>query len=214
MTDSFAFQMAIDIACSHSYLGWSRLQPVLRETRAAGALIDISFLPAQIAPDAPVDPEPLDAVHARVFGPGAKAQTEAMTRAAAAEGIELRYDRAQFTNTRRAHLLLARAQTQGLGEEAVTELFAAYFRFGRNVSDPSVLREIAASIGLDYGGGTTAAEEAALDKALAHTRDLGIRSLPTLITPAGGRYSGALQREQYSTLLRDSTSRSIHQSAS
>ena len=74
--------------------------------------------------------------------------------AARGEQLGFHFDmnkRARIYNTFNAHRLLHWAEIEGGGKQAALKeaLFEAYFTDGRDPSDPDVLVEVAASVGLD-----------------------------------------------------------------
>ncbi|RBO53106.1 DsbA family oxidoreductase [Rhodovulum sp. BSW8] len=119
-------------------------------------------------------------------------QTEAVRayaeidRRARETGIELNLAAiARTPNTLDAHRLIHWAGIEHRQTEVVTALFEAYFQQGRDIGDPEVLTDLAASAGLD---GTMIARLLASDADLdgvrardAHARERGVSGVPTFI---------------------------------
>ncbi|MGK5638762.1 DsbA family oxidoreductase [Streptomyces sp. URMC 126] len=192
-------RIVLDIACAWSFLGFAHYLRAVERFRAEGGVVETGFLPFQVAPDAPVEGEPLRDVHRRVFGPSAGKRTADFTELAARSGLDVRFDRAVFANTGAAHGLVARAAAQGVGERTVALLFDAYFTEGRNVADPAVLRDVAERSGVHGGPEDDAAAVAAGFRA---TAELGVRGVPLFLFPDGHTVSGAQSSDVLLAALR------------
>lgn len=186
--------IVLDVACVWSYLGYARFQRAAARHRSAGGTIEVTFRPFQIAPEAPIDGEPLAAVHKRDFGADAEHKEASMTELAAQNGLEMHFARTVFTNTFHAHRLIAQAAQQGRAEATVERLFRAYFTDGLNVADPTILTELAAELGVAWSD--TGAETVRLE--LDRVRRSGITSVPQFAVEGVHTLEGA-QPEQ--TLL-------------
>jgi 2-hydroxychromene-2-carboxylate isomerase len=134
-------EIAHDIACVWSALGYARFQRAAGEHRAGGGELDVAFRPYPGAgtPRRHVAPHPDSAAR--------------IVRAAAADGLVLDLDRIVPADTVRAHGLIALAAVHGKGEDMAAALYRAYFTDGLNVADTGVLRELASSIGVPWSGG-------------------------------------------------------------
>ncbi|KAB7839598.1 DsbA family oxidoreductase [Streptomyces mobaraensis] len=187
-------RIVLDVACAWSFLGFTHYLRAAERFRAEGGVVETEFLPFQVAPDASADGEPLREVHRRVFGPSAEERTAEFAAIAARSGLDVRFDRVVFANTRPAHDLIARATAQGAGERAVALLFDAYFTEGRNVADPAVLRDVAARSGVDAAADMVADFRA--------TAELGVRSVPLFLFEDGTTISGAQSPDAFLTAFR------------
>jgi predicted DsbA family dithiol-disulfide isomerase len=179
-----------DIACPWCWIGHERLARALAEEPEGSVVVRPRAF--ELRPETPVEgvdahelyvqkfgsPERVAQLHARVAGEGAK------------EGLELRYDRmTKLANTRIGHRLVALADRQGRGVEALRALFEANFRDGEDVGDPArAATRVAAATGLD-----TAELEAALERgegleevvgAEARAHELGIGGVPCFVVSA------------------------------
>jgi predicted DsbA family dithiol-disulfide isomerase len=128
------------------------------------------------------------------------AQMQAQMRARMqAEGLPYG-DRKMTFNSRLAQELAAWADTQPGGEAIHDALFRAYFVDARNIGDPEVLVEIAASIGLPAEQAREVIEKrthrAAVDADWNLSRRYGVTGVPTFV--AGNR--GVVGAQPYETL--------------
>ncbi|MCX4906888.1 DsbA family oxidoreductase [Streptomyces sp. NBC_00878] len=110
---------------------------------------------------------------------------------AAADGLPFRPDRARPGNTTDAHRLVHLARREGRDTETVLSLYTAYWTEGRPIADRTVLRELAADVGLDarraqevLDGDEFTAEVAEDQQRAAH---LGVMGVPALVV--GDRWS-------------------------
>jgi predicted DsbA family dithiol-disulfide isomerase len=91
----------------------------------------------------------------------------------------------RICNSRRAQELGKWAEGLGQGDEFHRAVFRAYFADGRNLSDISVLTEIAGIIGLDGRMAAQALAEgtfkAAVDRDWEYSRTCGITAVPTFM---------------------------------
>ncbi|MER5872120.1 DsbA family protein [Streptomyces sp. NPDC002044] len=188
-------EIALDLTCVHSYIGYTRFARAARRHREAGGRVDVVFLPFQVSPDAPAEGRPLSEVHLGFFGTAERAReaTASMAAVGAADGLELDFARAVHVNTFEAHRLLAAAAAQGRGEAMAERLFRAYLTDGLNIGDRAVLDGLAAETGVRPelpGAG-------ALDTELTRVRGLGIRSVPVFRFPDGTAVTGALPEDTF-----------------
>jgi len=97
--------------------------------------------------------------------------------------------RSRTYNSRRAQELGKWAESLNKGDEFHMAVFKAYFAHGRNIADISVLKEIAATIGLDPQEAEQALAERtfkeAVDRDWDYSRICGLTAVPTFL--ADGR---------------------------
>ncbi len=79
----------------------------------------------------------------------AQQMLDAMTAAAAAEGLDLHFERAVRANTVDAHQVIHLAGLRGVGDAVKERLLRAYFTEGEAVADRDTLVRLAADAGLD-----------------------------------------------------------------
>jgi predicted DsbA family dithiol-disulfide isomerase len=185
-----------DIACPWCYVGKRRLEAALARFPHPVHVVWHSF---ELDPAAPLDDgggyaQRLAAKY-RTSVERAQAMIDHMTRTAAAEGIEMRFDRVRATNTFDAHRLLHLAKHRDLGGAAKERLLRAYFTEGELISDRDTLARLGAEIGLDGDEvrGTLAGEEYAREVRADETtaQALGIRGVPFFVIDRRLGVSGA-----------------------
>ena len=133
----------------------------------------------------------IDAMHAQM-----KARMDA-------EGLP--YGKRSHTyNSRLAQELGKWADTQAGGDAIHDAFFKAYFVDAANISDPTMLLEIAASVGLSADAARTVLEERtfrdAVDEDWAKSRAYGVTGVPTFVA-AGYGVVGAQPYETLSALI-------------
>ena len=154
MTTSEARTMQIDLVadmvCPWCYVGWVRLKSALAQRPDLEA--NVVWRPFQLDPSLPES-----GVDRRAYMAGKFPDVErrhaiqaALTEAAVGDGIVLNLDRIERSpNTLAAHRLIRWAQEVSCQDPVVEGLFQAYFTDGRDIGDPEVLADIAASVGMD-----------------------------------------------------------------
>jgi predicted DsbA family dithiol-disulfide isomerase len=125
----------------------------------------------------------------------ARAMEQRVVDAAAADGLDFRFDLARPGNTVDAHRLLHLAADRGVQGELKERLLRAYFTEGRPVGDPGALVEVAAEAGLDPDEARSVLES---DKYLAEVREdqatarsFGITGVPFFVLDRAYGVSGA-----------------------
>jgi predicted DsbA family dithiol-disulfide isomerase len=184
-----------DLICPWCYIGSQRLTTALIALAAGGGLpggraVQVLWQPFELNPEMPVGGRDRREYRSAKFGSWAHSQQldADVTAAGAADGLVFRHDVMQRTpNTRAGHRLVWLAQEQGLGQQIVHRLFAAYFAEGLDVGDPEVLTCLAAEGGMDATQAREAVTgtgehgvlaEAAVAAALQRGRDLQISGVP------------------------------------
>ena len=147
-------QIWSDIACPWCWVGKRRLEAAL-----AGfphrAEVDVTWRAFELDPGAPrVQGE--DQSYAerlarkyRTSEARAEQMLDQMTATAAADGIEMRFDRIRPGNTFDAHRVLHMAAERGLGDAAKERLLRGYLGEGEAIGEREVLVRLAGEIGLD-----------------------------------------------------------------
>jgi predicted DsbA family dithiol-disulfide isomerase len=197
-----------DVICPWCYLGKRRLERALEALGLTGTL-DIRWLPFELNPDMPEAGVPRSEYRARKFGAQRSAELDARMKALGQEdGVAFAFDRMQSTpNTRRAHMLIAHATTEGRGDGIVEALFRAYFEEARDIGDPEVLAEIAAAQGLSPEAARAALGSDVLRDGVVllerRASDIGIGGVPFFILESGQAVSGAQSSKDWEILLRE-----------
>ncbi|MBB5706576.1 DsbA family oxidoreductase [Sphingopyxis panaciterrulae] len=150
-----------DVMCPWCIIGWLRFRTVM--TRFAGRLdFRVQWHPFELNPDMPPEGEDAASHVQRKYGISAE-QSRANSGKMAAVAAELgfAFNRGpgfRMRNSFDAHRLLSwagaleeaeQASATGVQTDLKLALFRAHFTDNRDVSDHSVLAEIAASVGLD-----------------------------------------------------------------
>jgi len=143
-----------DVSCPWCVIGLKSLQTALGRLGDTVSA-DIHFQPFELNPRMEAEGQDLIEHITRKYG-SSEADVVRNGQAIAARGAQLGFTfdlakRGRIYNTFNAHRLLHWAEIEGGGKQAALKeaLFTAYFSEGRNPSDPEVLVELAASVGLD-----------------------------------------------------------------
>lgn len=196
-----------DVACVHSYLGFTQLRRALGDARRDGRHIELRLHPLLVAPDAPVGRgEPLQDVHSRDLGLQWRSMESAMTCKGKAAGAPMDFKRVQFTSTIPAHVVVQQAQRQAMryGEEVLASLFGAYFVSGALISDTGWLTEHCRRHGFPEPV-FTPAEYARVTDQVDQAHQNGITTAPTLLSSEGKILTGARSQADYASFLRENT---------
>jgi len=159
-----------DYTCPWCYVGWARLEKALGR------------LPSDISVEVAAD------VWAHM--------QESLRANAGAEGLEVG-NRPKVSNTHRALLAGAWAQAEQSGAFPTfhERLFVGYFAEGRDLGDPAVVDDLAASAGIDVEAMRMAIDRGAWASTLADTtadaRAMGITGAPTFVFDRRFATSGA-----------------------
>jgi predicted DsbA family dithiol-disulfide isomerase len=195
MSDSGPVRVEVfsDYTCPWCYVGWARLEQALGRL-SEDIRVDVDWRPFEIHPEVPLSGMPVEELG---YPPDVWARMQDALRAsAAAEGLEVG-NRPKVANTHRA--LLAGAWAQAERPESFASfherLFVGYFAEGRDLGDPGVVNDLAASSGIDPGEMSEAIDGGAWDDALTRTtrdaRVMGITGTPTFVFDRRFAASGA-----------------------
>ncbi|MGW1374094.1 DsbA family oxidoreductase [Streptomyces sp. NPDC002446] len=176
-------EIVADLVCVHGYLRFTRFLRAAARYRDGGSVtggsVTTVFRPYQLRPDASAAGEPLFEEHKRDRGEEFARAVAADSSIGAADGLELNFGRAVFTNTFDAHLLLSRASAQGKGEQMAERLFRAYFTDGLHIADGDTLRRLAGEVGVVVAAGEEEGRERdRLRAELARVRRWRLPSVP------------------------------------
>lgn len=190
---SLRIDLVSDVACPWCAIGYRRLEQALE--RLDGEVeVELVWQPFELNPDMPPEGEPILEHLCRKYGQDAatieRTQGEIM---ALAEALGLNFRRARERrahNTFDAHRVLAWAAEQGRETALQLALFDAYFGEAKRPSDPAVLREQAARVGLDGDAAEAVARsERYADTVRAAERrfmEAGVTAVPGFVL--AGRY--------------------------
>jgi len=196
-----------DPVCPWCYIGKANLD------RALEAHPDhpfrIEWHPFQLNPDMPREGVDKRAYLAGKFGEAQLTQVhlrlKEMSRAA---GAEIDPDTPKrIPNTLDAHRLIHWAGLEGRQNAAVAGLFRAYWREGRDIGNPGVLADIAASAGMDRAAVVRLLDsDADADDIRARDEDArhkGVNSVPTFLIAQQYVVSGAQPPEVWGNVIRE-----------
>jgi predicted DsbA family dithiol-disulfide isomerase len=193
-----------DIACPWCWVGKRRLERALEMFPHRDA-VEVIWRAFELDPSAPREHPPSPSYVerlARKYGTstaGGQRMVDGMTKTAAADGLEMSFDRVRSGNMFDAHRVLHLAGERGK-QDAVKERFlAAYLRDGESMGDTETLVRLAAEAGLDADdvraalAGDAYAREVREDEKEA--AEIGINGVPFFVL--GGKYavSGAQPAE-------------------
>jgi predicted DsbA family dithiol-disulfide isomerase len=193
-----------DIACPWCYVGKRRFEAALAGFDHEVEVVWRSF---ELDPGAPASREESTAEHlsAKYGMPveEARARQAQLAAMAAADGLELNFDRVQPANTFDAHRLTHLANAHGLQDAMKERLQRAYLTDGELLSDHETLTRLAAEVGVPG-----AEEMLASDRYTAEVRDderlaqdIGITAVPTFVVDRRVAVAGAQQPDVLRELL-------------
>jgi predicted DsbA family dithiol-disulfide isomerase len=195
-----------DPVCPWCFIGKRRLERTLAARDDVDATLN--WRPFQLNPDMP--PEGMDQTSYLIskFGGLERALKfqDAIAETGQGERIAFNFERIRHTpNTLDAHRLIRFAGAQGLQNDVVEALFAAYFVAGENIGDHGVLVRIAHTVGLDghavaaYLAGDEDLPDVAAEDLRA--RRMSIDAVPCFIIDGQYAISGAQEPEAFYPLL-------------
>lgn len=206
MSDVIKVDIWSDVQCPWCYIGKRRFEAALEQFDGE---VEVEYRSFELAPDTPVDYSgttadylserkglPIEQVHHMLAN---------VTAIAESVGLEYHLDRAQQTNTIKAHELLHFAKSHGLQRELKERLLAAYFVESRHVGRIGDLLEIAEEVGLDpqeaeralIGGEYRAAVKADV----AQAQQYGIQGVPFFVFDGKYGISGAQEPQVFLNAL-------------
>jgi predicted DsbA family dithiol-disulfide isomerase len=198
-----------DIACPWCYVGKRRFEKAL-EMYEHRDEVTVQWRSFELDPAAPPESEGSIAEHvARKYGTtveAIRARHEQMTEAAAADGIDFRFDLTRRANSFDGHRLLHLAKAHGLQDAMKERLLRALHTEGELISDHEVLRPLGGTVGIpeDEIAGMLAsdryAEDVREDERAARAFD--ISAVPCFVVDRRRGLAGAHPPEILLKLLR------------
>ena len=195
-----------DVVCPWCVIGYSQLAKAARET---GIAIDVHWHPFELNAHMVEAGENLREHMAAKYGTtpeGSRQARARLTETAAALGFTFEYaDDSRIWNTFQAHQLIDWAEDQGKAHELKLALFAAYFTRGENVSDPEVLAQAAAQIGLDDKAARRILESGERAENVRRKQEYwtsrGVQGVPAMIFERKHAVVGARGEDGYAAVL-------------
>ena len=196
MTQTIKLDIMSDPICPWCYIGKRHLDRALAEVPDHPFVIE--WHPFQLNPDMPAEGMDRRAYLEGKFGgkEGAVRAYAPVVEHAEAAGLKIDFEGMKRTpNTLDAHRLIHWAGIEGCQTAAVSALFEAYFVEARDIGDREVLADIADAIGMDAAVvGKLLHSDADVDDIRerdAHSRKMGVSSVPTFIVASKHAVPGA-----------------------
>ena len=197
-----------DPICPWCYIGKTHLDKALAE--AGDPPFVIEWPPFQLNPDMPREGMDRRAYLEGKFGgkEGAVRAYAPVVEHAEKAGLTINFEAMQRTpNTLDAHRLIHWAGIEGKQNDVVDALFQAYFVDAKDIGDHEVLADIAAACGMERDvtlrllqGDTEVSEIRDRD---AHSRKMGVSSVPTYIVANQHAVPGAQPPELWKQVIAD-----------
>ncbi|KIN65123.1 DSBA-like thioredoxin family protein [Sulfitobacter noctilucicola] len=206
MTKTIKLDIMSDPICPWCYIGKAHLDVALADHPDHPFVIE--WHPFQLNPDMPAE-----GMGRREYLEGKFGGKEGAVRAyapvvehAAQAGLSINFEAMKRTpNTLNAHRLIHWAGIEGRQTAAVAALFKAYFVDARDIGDTEVLADIADSIEMDAAVVTRllASDVDAQDirDRDAHSRKVGVNSVPTFIVGSKHAVPGAQPPELWAKVI-------------
>ncbi len=196
-----------DVMCPWCVIGYRQLATALEAT---GTPYELQWHPFELNPQMPAEGQNLREHVAEKYG-SSKQQSDDSRRQMTQIGTELGFDfnfsdDTRMHNTFNVHQLLHWANQYGRMHDLKQALFSAHFSHNQNLSDDTVLAQIAADIGLDHAEALAvlADQRFANDvrQAEQHWQRQGIRGVPAVIFNRRHLVTGAQGVDNYISILK------------
>lgn len=206
MTQTVKLDILSDPICPWCYIGKTNLD------KALAAVPDHPFViewhPFQLNPDMPEGGMDRREYLERKFGgkEGAVKAYAPVVEHAEKAGLNINFEAMKRTpNTLDAHRLIHWAGIEGKQNDVVDALFDAYFVQGRDIGDHEVLADIADGVGMDAAVVLkllkSDADRDDIRKRDAHSREMGVNSVPTFIVANQHAVPGAQPPELWAQVI-------------
>ena len=197
-----------DVVCPWCIIGYRQLAEALKQTNTEH---EIHWHPFELNSNMPSAGQNLREHIMEKYG-SSKEESDAsrlrMTQAGNEVGFEFNFnDDTRMHNTFNLHQLLYWAGQQGQKpmHDLKQALFSAHFTHGRNISDNTVLADIAAEVGLNREEALAVLEDQRFAKEVRaeerHWQQQGIQSVPAMIFNERHLVSGAQGVDNYVNIL-------------
>ena len=196
-----------DIVCPWCVIGYRQLAEALKQSNTA---YEIHWHPFELNPDMSLDGQNLREHSAQKYGRSAEEVQESrdrITAAGADVGFEFNFNAdTRVHNTFNVHQLLHWAHQYGRANDLKQALFTAHFTHNRDLSNKTVLADVAAEIGLNHTEALAILDDQRFAKEVRESeqqsRAQGIQSVPAVIFNGQHLVSGAQGVENYSSILK------------
>lgn len=196
-----------DVVCPWCIVGYRQLMQAAKDT---GTELDVHWHPFELNPNMPPEGQNLVEHVMEKYGTS-KTESEANRDRLTSVGQQLGFDFAftpetRMHNTFNTHQLLHWAKEQGRGNDLKQALFTAHFTHNRDLSDDSVLADIAAETGFDRDAALTilsSQDNAQNVRAQQqHWHSQGISGVPAMIFKSKYLVTGAQGAENYAGIFK------------
>lgn len=210
MTTPIKLDIMSDPICPWCYIGKTHLDKAL--LAHPDHPFQIEWHPFQLNPDMP--PEGMDRrtyLEAKFGGKeGAVKAYAPVVEHAEKAGLTINFEAMERTpNTLDAHRLIHWAGIEGRQTAAVSALFKAYFVEARDIGDPEVLADVADSLEMDAAVVArllkTEEDRESIRQRDAHSREMGVNSVPTFIVGNRHAVPGAQPPELWEQVIAELT---------
>ncbi|AXT25895.1 DsbA family oxidoreductase [Ruegeria sp. AD91A] len=206
MTQTVKLDILSDPICPWCYIGKTHLDKALANVPDHPFVIE--WHPFQLNPDMPDAGMDRREYLERKFGgkDGALRAYAPVVEHAEKAGLNINFEAMKRTpNTLDAHRLIHWAGIEGKQNEVVDALFDAYFVQGRDIGDHEVLADIADSTGMDAAVVMkllkSDADREDIRNRDAHSREMGVSSVPTFIVANQHAVPGAQPPEMWEKVI-------------
>ena len=210
MAEAIKLDIMSDPICPWCYIGKAHLDRALQDHPDHPFAIE--WHPFQLNPDMPREGMDRRSYLERKFGgkEGAVRAYAPVVEHAEKAGLNINFEAMQRTpNTLDAHRLIHWAGIEGRQTAAVSALFKAYFVDARDIGDDEVLADIADSIEMDAAVVTRLLKSDVDAQDIrdrdAHSRKMGVNSVPTFIVANTHAVPGAQSPELWAQVIADLT---------
>ncbi|MEP2714939.1 DsbA family oxidoreductase [Pseudophaeobacter sp.] len=195
-----------DVMCPWCIIGYRQLASALEATSTD---YELHWHPFELNPDMPAEGQNLREHIIEKYGatPEQSEQNRAqMTKLGEDLDFDFRFDpEMRMHNTFNTHQLLHWAETQERKHDLKQALFSAHFTHHRDLSDDTVLADIAAGIGLDRNEALAVLQDqrfaAPVREVQSFWRSQGIQGVPAVIFDQKHLVSGAQGVENFTNIL-------------
>jgi predicted DsbA family dithiol-disulfide isomerase len=206
MTASLRIDIVSDVMCPWCIIGYRQLETALE---ASGTAHEIHWHPFELNPQMPPEGQNTREHIIEKYG-STPEQSEQSRQQMQALGESLGFDFAwsedsRMHNTFNTHQLMHWADTQGRRHDLKMALFTAHFTDQRNLSDDTVLAEIAAEIGLKRDDALAVLSDQRfadeVRKTEAFWQQQGITGVPAVVFDSKHLVTGAQGVDNYTSIL-------------
>ena len=209
-TKKLKIEMVHDIVCSWCPIGYHNIKTAINNLNID---VDFHFLPFELNPNIADVGESIASFFSRQMGWNERkllAYQRSLVTTAAKAGVCIDFSkRTHYYNTRNAHLLMHWAERFNKQTELNEHLIKAYFKDGQDISNLTVLLNIAEELGFERQKANTALTSTELNQELGQELDkkasrykaFNISSIPAFIVNESTLISGSNSVKYFEDIL-------------